>query len=122
VSPGTLSPGDPFAVSVCIPVIAPGRTTKSLRAIPPPVDIYCVIVGPDGRLWSLMRGGELVDGIRPAARGYANADCFCDLIRHTACLGLTPGIYSVCLGLMPEGMPPDTRKALDLDWAYATVR
>ena len=111
VSPETLSPGDSFVVSVCIPVIPP-----------PPVDIYCVILGPGGKSWSMMRNGELVDGIRPAARGYANADCFCNQFRHTACTGLTPGTYSMCLGLMPAGAPPDTRKALDLDWAYVTVR
>ncbi|NLW94850.1 MAG: exo-alpha-sialidase [Chlamydiae bacterium] len=111
VSPETLSPGDSFVVSVCIPVIPP-----------PPVDIYCVILGPGGRFWSLTPNGELVDGIRPAARGYANADCFCNQFRHTACTGLTPGTYSMCLGLMPAGAPPDTRKALDLDWAYVTVR
>lgn len=123
VSPTTLTFGTTFTVSVCIPVItATGAATGHRRPVQSPVDIYCVIIAPDGRIWSILAGKPLTPGLFPAARGYTNPDCYCgEVLRHAVCGGIPPGEYTVCLGLMPAGMPPDARKALDMDWVYVTV-
>ncbi len=77
---------------------------------PPPSTSTASSLAPAGGR-SLTPNGELVDGIRPAARGYANAGLLLQSVPHTACTGLTPGTYSMCLGLMPAGAPPDNAES-----------
>ena len=111
VTPRMLFAGDVFTVSVCVPV-----------AFPKPVDVYVVIVTPDGQEWSILGDGTARMGRFPLARGYTNEECWCGpVLRHTVCEGALPGEYTVFLAFMPAGMPPDVRKVLGIAWVHAEV-
>jgi len=111
VTPRMLFAGDVFTVSVCVPV-----------AFPKPVDVYVVIVTPDGQEWSILGDGTVRMGRFPLARGYTNKECWCGpVLRHTVCEGALPGEYTVFLAFMPAGMPPDVRKVLGIAWVHAEV-
>jgi hypothetical protein len=111
VSRETATPGTALVVSVCLPILTAD-----------PVDVYCVIIAPDGDIWSILDGGVVGRGIFPIAEEYTNPNCYCGpVLTHTVCRGAPPGEYRVCLALMPAGMRPEIRRATHVDWEYVRV-
>jgi hypothetical protein len=105
-----VSPGEYVTISACIPPVTS------------PADAYLLIRTPTGDIYSVRYDGLVEKGTTPYVRGYSNSEHFCrELWAHRVCSVPTTTKYTVALVLMPAGMTPRLKDAVDFDWKTVTV-
>jgi hypothetical protein len=84
------------------------------------VDLYLLVFAPWGKIYSILPGGVIRLGLVPYYSGPYDEAFWCGVLySQPACD--SEGSYKVALGLVPAGMPPTARDAIDYDLDTVTI-
>jgi hypothetical protein len=106
------SPGENITATACLPLVGgiPGDE----------VDLYLLVFAPRGKVYSILPGGVIRLGLVPYYTGPYDEAFWCGVLYSKPACD-SGGSYKVALGLVPAGMPPTARDAIDYDLDAVTI-